>query len=110
MFPSPLLPTSTTWTLLSVAAFQLPAGTEVALRGKCQLALYLAEVKSSVRPSVQRVMLSERTRVHILSLDCNTFNIPYLEEKMTKKQNKKNQKCGRVTSARKQAHEHVTVM
>lgn len=79
------LPTSTTWTLLSVAAFQLSAGKEVALGGKCQFALYWAEVKSSVRPSVQPVMLSERTRVHVLSLDCNTFNIPSLEEEKKKK-------------------------
>lgn len=57
----------------------------MALRGKCQLALYWAEVKSSVRPSVQRVMLSKHTRVHILSLDCNTFNIPSLEGKKGKK-------------------------
>lgn len=53
MFPRFSLPTNTTWTLLAVAAFQLSAGKEVALRGKCQLALYWAEVKSSMRPSVE---------------------------------------------------------
>lgn len=54
-----------------MAVVQLSAGKEVALGGSVLFALDRAEV----RP---RVALSERAKVHVLSLDCNTSNIPSL--------------------------------
>lgn len=64
-----------TWSLLFlgptfVAVVQLSAGKEVALGGSVLFA--------SMGPSVGRVALSERAKVHVLSLDCNTSNIPSL--------------------------------
>ncbi|CAB1447145.1 unnamed protein product [Pleuronectes platessa] len=37
--------------------------------------------RASMRPSVEQVTLAQRTRVHILSLDCKAFNIPSLEKR-----------------------------
>lgn len=68
-----------TWSLLVpgpvlVAGVQLSAGQEVALWGSVLFALYWAEVG----PSVKQVAQSARAKVHVLSLDCDAFNIPSL--------------------------------
>lgn len=68
---------------IPVAGVQLSAGQEVALGGSGLFALYWAEV----RPSVKRVALSERAKVHILSLDSDAFNIPSLGGKKAKSGN-----------------------
>lgn len=68
-------------TLLSAAAD--PHGSSPALsrkgsgsRGQCSIRPLLGGSRASMRPSVEWVTLSERTGVHILSLDSNTFIIP----------------------------------